>query len=155
VEYPTQAVIKRELIRNTPRRENRHRRTCGSRARCFSGRCCYPRCLWIAAVCQAAAMTQNRVNDSDKGDSLAVSSIRRILAVNVRRERRNAGFTQERLAEAAGLPRVTIVRIEKGDREPRVSTLVRIAVALEAPLARLLIGLPASETCLGRDAIDS
>lgn len=95
------------------------------------------------------------MDGGDKGGGLGVSSVRRILGMNVRRERRSAGFTQERLAEAAGLPRATIVRIEKGHREPRVSTLLRIAVALEAPLARLLVGLPESETCLSRDAMDS
>lgn len=68
--------------------------------------------------------------------------IRGIVGANVRRVRRDAGLTQEQLADATGMPRATIVRIEKGHREARVSTLLAIAHALKRPLACLLAGLP-------------
>jgi transcriptional regulator with XRE-family HTH domain len=70
------------------------------------------------------------------------NAVRHALGVNVRRGRTSAEFTQEQLAYASGLPRSTITRIEKGEREPRISTLIAIAVALDAPLCSLLVALP-------------
>jgi DNA-binding XRE family transcriptional regulator len=56
----------------------------------------------------------------------------------IRRLREAAGMTQESLAEAAGIGRVTLVRIERGEQSPRYGTLVRLAAALgEAPAALL------------------
>jgi transcriptional regulator with XRE-family HTH domain len=78
----------------------------------------------------------------DARDNRGNQDIRNIVGANVRRARQHARLTQEQLAHATGLPRATLVRIEKGHREPRVSTLLAIAVALETPLARLLGGLP-------------
>jgi transcriptional regulator with XRE-family HTH domain len=40
------------------------------------------------------------------------------------------GFTQEQLAEATGVHRVTIARIETGEVSPKVETLKRLADAL-------------------------
>ncbi len=74
-----------------------------------------------------------------------MSDVRRILGANLRRERKRAGLTQEQLSAATGLPRATITRIEKGYREPRVSTLLSIAAALDAPLVCLLTDLPGSD----------
>ena len=68
--------------------------------------------------------------------------IRRTLAANVRRERERAGLSREAFADACDLGRGTIARIEKGEREPRVSTLVAFSVALDVPLSAFLDGLP-------------
>jgi transcriptional regulator with XRE-family HTH domain len=68
--------------------------------------------------------------------------IRAVLADNVRRERERAGLSQEALADACLVRRGTIARIEKGEREPRVSTLVACSVALDLPLYVFLQGLP-------------
>lgn len=45
-------------------------------------------------------------------------------------ERGRLGLTQWQLARRAGIGRVTLVRIENGQQDPTVTTLVRIADAL-------------------------
>ena len=45
-------------------------------------------------------------------------------------ERQARGLTQEQLAEASGVHRVTIARIETGEVSPKAETLKRLADAL-------------------------
>lgn len=49
---------------------------------------------------------------------------------NVRRIRMDKGFTQEELAEGAGISQVQIARIEAGKINTSISTVVAIARAL-------------------------
>ena len=60
---------------------------------------------------------------------------RQTIGERVRRYRESAGFTQEALARAADIGRVTLVRLENGEQSPRFKTLKAIAIALgmEAP----------------------
>jgi transcriptional regulator with XRE-family HTH domain len=51
--------------------------------------------------------------------------------------RRTAGLSQRRLADLAGLHRVSVARIEAGQRRTRRSTLARIAMALTATCPEL------------------
>lgn len=81
------------------------------------------------------------VDDSWVSSVAKARRIRAILAGNVRRERERAGLSQEALAHACRLGRGTIVRIEKAEREPRVSTLVACSIALDVPLGAFLEGL--------------
>src|SRR5229473_1957236 len=60
------------------------------------------------------------------------------VAAQVRALREGRGWTQEQLAEAAGLSRDAISRIERGDREPKLVTLEAIASAVGLELAQLL-----------------
>jgi DNA-binding XRE family transcriptional regulator len=62
------------------------------------------------------------------------------LGERVREMRTVAGMTQEQLASAAGIGRVTLVRLESGEQSPRYETLVAIARALGQPVAELLVG---------------
>ena len=52
--------------------------------------------------------------------------------------RKKKGMRQYDLARAAGVPRNTIIRIEKGRVDPRISTLVRLAKALKIDVAELV-----------------
>lgn len=52
--------------------------------------------------------------------------------------RREQGWTQERLAEAIGLQSISLSRLENGSRALSLSTLGRIADALEVSLGDLL-----------------
>jgi transcriptional regulator with XRE-family HTH domain len=52
--------------------------------------------------------------------------------------RRARKVTQEALAEAAGLDRQAINRIENGHQAAYIDTLIRIAHALDTPLADLV-----------------
>jgi transcriptional regulator with XRE-family HTH domain len=59
-------------------------------------------------------------------------------AQNLRRLRLAAGLTQEALSDATQLDPGEISRLERGNRNPRLLTLVRIARGLGVPVAELL-----------------
>jgi transcriptional regulator with XRE-family HTH domain len=60
---------------------------------------------------------------------------------NVRAARLGRGWTQEDLAHATGLATVQVSRIERGVREIRLTTLLRLVTALELAPNDLLEGL--------------
>lgn len=60
---------------------------------------------------------------------------------NVRTARKARGWTQEDLAQRTGLATVQVSRIERGQREIRLTTLLRLLAAFEVPPAELLDGL--------------
>ena len=64
---------------------------------------------------------------------------RRTLGERIRTFRESAGLTQEALATAAAIGRVTLVRLEQGKQTPRFKTLTAIAHALERPVEDLLV----------------
>jgi Zn-dependent peptidase ImmA (M78 family)/DNA-binding XRE family transcriptional regulator len=66
----------------------------------------------------------------------------RVIGGNIRRLRASKKLSQKILAEKAGISRVTLSRIEKGEYQPRVSTLEKLASALECGLERLLEEVP-------------
>ncbi|KOG21824.1 helix-turn-helix domain-containing protein [Streptomyces viridochromogenes] len=63
---------------------------------------------------------------------------RRAIGERIRAARLHANLSQEKLAELAGMDRQTINRIEQGHASPTLDTLIRIAVALDVPLAGLV-----------------
>ncbi len=62
-------------------------------------------------------------------------------ARNLRKERESAGLSQERLAFKCRLHRTEISLLERGIREPRLSTIIRLARGLGIPAANLLDGV--------------
>lgn len=60
------------------------------------------------------------------------------LGPKLRHLRRAAGRSQQQLARAAGLSRNFVAQIERGESQPTVATLERLAVALSVPIAELL-----------------
>lgn len=52
------------------------------------------------------------------------------LAANVKRCRRHVGFSQEEVGARAGLHRTEIGLLERGERVPRIDTLIKLAGAL-------------------------
>ena len=64
---------------------------------------------------------------------------RQTLGARIRGFRESAGMTQEALALAADIGRVTLVRAEKGDQSPRFRTLDAIAKALGRRVPELLV----------------
>jgi transcriptional regulator with XRE-family HTH domain len=71
-------------------------------------------------------------------------------ADNLRAIRRSYGWSQETVAELAGLHRTEVQRLESGKREPRLSTIVRLAVALRVDPGLLVVGLR-PETAIRED----
>jgi transcriptional regulator with XRE-family HTH domain len=64
---------------------------------------------------------------------------------NVRRARHERGWTQEDLSAKTGLAAVQISRIERGKREIRLTTLLRLLDAFDLPPQTLLDGLLAHD----------
>ena len=71
-------------------------------------------------------------------------SLQRTIAGQVRRHRRQAGFSQASLAERSDLSTETISRIERGKFEPSVSSLLSVADALDVTLD-VLVGRQRSD----------
>ncbi len=59
-------------------------------------------------------------------------------AGNRRRRRKELGLSQEELGARAGIQMADISRYESGSRDPRLSTLARLAEALELSIGDLL-----------------
>lgn len=58
--------------------------------------------------------------------------------VNLRRLRLEAGLTQMELANRSGMDMAEISRLELGKRDPRLSTVARVAGALELTVVDLV-----------------
>lgn len=62
-------------------------------------------------------------------------------AVNLRRARDVAGISQEELADRCELHRTEVSLLERGGREPRLGTLVKLATALGTDPEELCKGI--------------
>lgn len=62
-------------------------------------------------------------------------------AVNLRRAREVAGISQEELAERCELHRTEVSLLERGGREPRLGTMVKLATALGTTPEALCMGI--------------
>jgi transcriptional regulator with XRE-family HTH domain len=60
------------------------------------------------------------------------------LGRNLRAAREKLGLTQEQLSDLSGVQAGEVSRIERGQRDPRVSTLERLAAAVEVEPGDLL-----------------
>jgi transcriptional regulator with XRE-family HTH domain len=60
---------------------------------------------------------------------------------NLQRLRSDAGLTQMQLSNRSGLDMAEISRLESGQRDARLSTIVRLADGLEVPVRMLLEGV--------------
>ena len=61
-----------------------------------------------------------------------------IIAVNVRRLREERNWSQGQLAQQAGTSKVIISQIEKGDANPTINTIWKLAKAFSLPYTSLL-----------------
>lgn len=60
------------------------------------------------------------------------------LGSNLKAARTRLGLTQEQVAERSGVHATEVSRIEAGKRDPQVSTLVRLAKAVDVEPGELL-----------------
>lgn len=60
------------------------------------------------------------------------------LGGNLREARHKLGLSQEQVAERSGVHATEVSRIESGKRDPRVSTVERLAKAVKAKPGELL-----------------
>lgn len=76
---------------------------------------------------------------------------------NVARERKRQSKSMSTLARIAGTHASEISRLERGERDPRLWTMCRLARALDVPLAELLRGVCPQQQpprLVGRPGID-
>ncbi len=74
------------------------------------------------------ALGRRRVNDPWVGN----------LGANLRSARKKLGLSQEQVAERSGVHATEVSRIEAGKRDPRVTTVERLARAVEVRPGELL-----------------
>ncbi len=67
------------------------------------------------------------------------SSLLRGLGEEIRERRTRLDFSQEALAHAAGLHRNLIGKLERGDENPTLLTLLSIATELDVSVSELII----------------
>jgi DNA-binding XRE family transcriptional regulator len=60
------------------------------------------------------------------------------LGKRLKKCRLEKGYSQYRLSDISGVPRITIIRIERGEVDPRMSTLRRISKALGVEVSDFL-----------------
>jgi transcriptional regulator with XRE-family HTH domain len=60
------------------------------------------------------------------------------LGKNLRAARKKLDLTQEQVAQRCGVQAGEVSRIERGLRDPQVSTVEKLAAAVEVPPGRLL-----------------
>ena len=65
---------------------------------------------------------------------------------NLRRSRKEAELTQEALWDASGVNMTEISRLENGQKDPQLTTIVRLATGLGIPAGELLSGLGGKRT---------
>jgi transcriptional regulator with XRE-family HTH domain len=63
------------------------------------------------------------------------------LGQNMRRHRVKNGLSQQQVADRSGLDKGQISRLERGLRQPRLDTIVRIARAIGVAPSKLLTGI--------------
>ncbi len=77
-----------------------------------------------------------------------------VFGENMRAARLRAGLSQVALSEATGLDRAAISFLERAERSPDLSTLVRVAAALGVAPATLLDGIGSSGTRASGPSVD-
>ena len=74
-----------------------------------------------------------------------VERLSRNLSHNLRRLREERGLTQAALAQAAGVPRPTLAKLESGSPNPTLHVLARVAEALRVAIEELLAVVRAAQ----------
>jgi transcriptional regulator with XRE-family HTH domain len=67
---------------------------------------------------------------------------RKVFAENLKRERKRLKLSQEALGFRCDLNTSEISRLERSERDPRLTTIIRLARALEIEPKELLDGIP-------------
>ena len=79
--------------------------------------------------------------DAEYRDRMAQETLRgqRKFAERLRRLRREADLSQQKLADLSGVGRVTIARIEAAAQSPRLDTIQKLASAMGYPIQALMM----------------
>jgi DNA-binding XRE family transcriptional regulator len=91
---------------------------------------------WNCAFTGMLVFPQKGFPVKDDRNPLAV-----YLGTTIRMHRVRLAITQEELARRTSLHRTEVGLIERGQREPRLGTIIKLAGALGAPLGSILTGI--------------
>ena len=72
---------------------------------------------------------------------MSANPVAECFSANLRRARERRELSQEAVAALTGLHRTEISLLERAGREPRLGTLLKLAAALDTPLAALADGI--------------
>jgi len=64
-----------------------------------------------------------------------------VFTANLRRLREERGLSQEAVGDRAGMTQSQYARIERGDVDPTIKTLKRLATALDVTVSSLVHGI--------------
>ncbi|GKU75791.1 helix-turn-helix domain-containing protein [Paenibacillus sp. L3-i20] len=67
-----------------------------------------------------------------------MSTIGRLIGDNIRDLRKSKGFSQEQLALRADINASYMGQVERGEKNPTIDVLSKIAIALQTPLERIV-----------------
>jgi transcriptional regulator with XRE-family HTH domain len=68
-------------------------------------------------------------------------NIKQIFGQNLKRIRQDRGYSQEVLAERAGLHRTCVGSVERGERNISLINIAALAHALDVPISELFTGI--------------
>lgn len=77
-------------------------------------------------------------------------SLKEVIGLRIREERKRAGLTQEKLAEQVGIDAPRLSRIEQGKRGIDSLVLRRVAAYFDLPMEAFFDERPATEVALAR-----
>lgn len=84
------------------------------------------------------AETRELKRQSELATGATSLDLKLVLGANVRRLRRERRWSQEMLAHFGGLHPTEITRLERGQREPRIRTIMQVAAAFQVPVQELI-----------------
>jgi transcriptional regulator with XRE-family HTH domain len=85
-----------------------------------------------------AAVTTGPTDDVGEGDELGAAELARRVAENLRRLRKERGYSLDQLSSASGVSRAALSQIEGSKTNPTLAILWKIAVGLQVPFHALL-----------------
>jgi len=85
-------------------------------------------------------MSSEKNTTTDSENDLRGDEVKLNVAKNIAAARNAMDISQDVLAEKAHIGRATLIQIETGKADPRLSTLIKIATALEVNPSMLLMG---------------
>lgn len=76
-----------------------------------------------------------------KNRSMTNEKFLKLIAERIKNRRKEMGMTQEELAQKLGTNHTHVVRMEKGTQDSRITSLLRVAEALEIRVEELIRAL--------------
>lgn len=86
-------------------------------------------------------MSPARPDETDLTPDQLERALNEVIAQRVREFRQQLGFTVAQLADASGISKGMLSKIENGQASPSLATLARVAAAIDVPVTSLFRGL--------------